>query len=437
MSFHAYKRACKSLLWVALAATPVSIVQAADAEAGAKAVDSKVIAWRRDFHQHPELSDNEVRTAQIVATHLQKLGLEVTTGVAHNGVVGFLSTGRPGPTIALRADMDALPVTERVDLPFKSTVKSNYRGEEVGVMHACGHDSHTAVLMGVAESLAGMKSQLRGNVLFVFQPAEEGVPPGQSGGASLMLKEGIFEKYKPSVAIGWHAWATLHAGEIGYRVGPFMADSNAWKIVVNGRQTHGSRPWRGVDPIVVSAQIVNALQTVISRQADLTEQPAVFTVGVIKGGIRNNIIPDSVEMIGTMRTFSPAMKKQMVENIARITEKTAEASGATAKFELDSYSNPVVMNDPKLTARVLPVLRKVVGEKNVKEIPLITGSEDFAYFANKVPSFFYMVGVSPAEQDLKTVPENHSPLFYIDEKAIPVATRALLAVAVDYLTAAE
>jgi amidohydrolase len=378
-----------------------------------------------------------VRTAKIVAEHLTKLGLEVTTGVAHNGVVGFLKTGKPGPTIALRADMDALPVTERVDLPFKSTARSNYRGEEVGVMHACGHDSHTAVLMGTAEVLAGIKGQLRGNVLFVFQPAEEGVPPGQSGGASLMLKEGIFEKYRPAITVGWHAWATLHTGQIGYRTGPFMADSNAWKIVVNGRQTHGSRPWRGVDPIVVSAQIVNALQTVISRQADLTDQPAVFTVGAIKGGIRNNIIPDSVEMIGTMRTFSPAMKKQMVENIARITQKTAEASGATAKFELDEYSNPVVMNDPKLAARVLPVLRKVAGEKNVKEIPLITGSEDFAYFANEVPSFFYMVGVSPPEQDLKAVPENHSPLFYIDENAIPIATRALVAVTVDYLVGAR
>jgi amidohydrolase len=300
-------------------------------------------------------------------------------------------------------------------------------------MHACGHDSHTAVLMGVAEALTAMKGQLRGNVLFLFQPAEEGVPPGQSGGASLMLKEGIFARYKPQITIGWHAWATLHTGEFGYRVGPFMADSNAWRIVVNGRQTHGSRPWRGVDPIVVSAQIVNALQTVVSRQADLTEQPAVFTVGAIKGGIRNNIIPDSVEMIGTMRTFSPAMKKQMVENITRLTQKTAEASGATAKFELDDYSNPVVVNDPKLTARLLPALRKVPGVSSVKEIPLITGSEDFAYFANEVPSFFYMVGVSPPEQDLKTVPENHSPLFYVDEKAIPLATRALLAVTVDYL----
>ncbi|HLA72824.1 MAG TPA: amidohydrolase [Steroidobacteraceae bacterium] len=429
MSLYAYK----SQLLVALIAVSVSPARADNLEDGLKAVDPKVIAWRRDFHQHPELSDQETRTAKIVTAHLTKLGLEVTSGIAHNGVVGFLRTGKPGPTIALRADMDALPVTERVDLPFKSTVKSNYRGEEVGVMQACGHDSHTAVLMGVAEALTGMKGQLRGNVLFVFQPAEEGVPPGQEGGASLMLKEGIFDRYKPEAMIGWHAWATLHVGEIGYRTGPFMADSNAWKIVVNGRQTHGSRPWRGVDPIVVAAQIINALQTVVSRQVDLTEQPAVFTVGAIKGGIRNNIIPDSVEMIGTMRTFSPAMKKQMVENVTRMVEKTAAASGAVARFELDSYNNPVVLNDPKLTARMLPVLRKVPGVTSVKEIPLITGSEDFAYYANKVPSLFYMVGVSPPVQDLKTVPENHSPLFFVDEKAIPIATRALTAVALDYL----
>jgi len=433
MSPHAYKLACKPLLWVALAAIPVSFAHAAELDAELKAIDSKVVGWRRDFHEHPELSDHEVRTAKIVAEHLTRLGLEVTTGVAHNGVVGLLKTGKPGPTLALRADMDALPVTERVDLPFKSTVKANYRGEEVGVMHACGHDSHTAVLMGVAEALTKAKARLRGNVLFVFQPAEEGVLPGEEGGASLMLKEGIFGKYRPDVMIGWHAWATLHVGEIGYRVGPFMADSNAWKIVVNGRQTHGSRPWRGVDPIVVSAQIVNALQTVVSRQVDLTDQPAVFTVGAIKGGIRNNIIPDGVEMIGTMRTFSPVMKKQMVENISRMVEKTAEASGASAKFELDSYNNPVTLNDPKLTTRMLPVLRQVAGVTSVKEIPLITASEDFAYFANTVPSLFYMVGVSPPEQDLKTVPENHSPLFYVDEKAIPIATRALTAVAVDYL----
>lgn len=424
----------KWLPCVALAALSVSGTQAADLEPELKAVDAKVIAWRRDFHQNPELSNREFRTSKIVAEHLKSLGLEVTTGIAHTGVVALLKTGKPGPTIALRADMDALPVVERVDLPFKSTAKSNYNGEEVGVMHACGHDSHTAILMGVAEALTKARGKLRGNVLFVFQPAEEGAPAGETGGASVMLKEGIFEKYKPEVTFGLHVWANLHTGDIGYRSGPFMADSNAWKIEVNGKQTHGARPWNGVDPIVVSAQIINALQTVVSRQVDVARIPAVFSVGIIKGGIRNNIIPDHVEMVGTMRTFSPEQKQKMIADITRMVEKTAEASGATAKFEVDTYSNPVVFNEPKLTASALASLRRVAGDAHVSEMPLITGSEDFAYFANKVPSFFFMVGVSPPGTDLTTVAANHSPLFYIDEKAIPLATRAMTAVAVDYLT---
>ena len=293
----------KPLPWVAFALTLVSFAHGADLDAGLKAVDSKVIAWRRDIHQHPELSNREVRTAKMVAEHLRRLGLAVETGIAHTGVVGLLKSGQPGPTIALRADMDALPVVERTDVPFRSTAKSNYRGEEVGVMHACGHDAHVAVLMGVAEALAQIKSQLRGNVLFVFQPAEEGAPPGEQGGASVMLKEGIFEKYKPEAVFGWHAWASLNTGSIGYRSGPYMAGSQAWKAVVNGRQTHGSRPWQGIDPIVIAAQIVEGLQTVVSRQVDITRNPAVVSVGAIKGGVRNNIIPDSVEMIGTIRTF--------------------------------------------------------------------------------------------------------------------------------------
>jgi len=344
----------------------------------------------------------------------------------------LLKTGKPGPTIALRADMDALPVTERVDLPFRSVARSNYRGEDVGVMHACGHDSHTAVLMGVAEALTKAKSRLRGNVLFVFQPAEEGAPPGEEGGASVMLKEGIFTKYKPEVAFGWHAWASLNTGVIGYRSGPLLARSQAWRAVVNGKGTHGSRPWQGIDPIVVSAQIVNGLQTVVSRQVDITKNPAVISVGAIKGGVRNNIIPDSVELIGTIRTFDDAQFKQVTDSMQRMIEETAKASGTTATFELDPYSNPVTYNDPKLTARVLPALQHVAGAK-VQEMPLITGAEDFAYFAQTVPSFFFMVGVTPKGTDPATAPANHSALFYIDETAIPIATRALTAVAVDYL----
>ncbi|HEY6124930.1 MAG TPA: amidohydrolase [Steroidobacteraceae bacterium] len=397
-------------------------------------MDGKIITWRRDFHQNPELSNREVRTSGIVAEHLKKLGLEVDTGIARTGVVALLKTGKPGPTIALRADMDGLPVVERTDVPFKSLAKSSYRGEEVGVMHACGHDAHTAILMGVAEALTKARGSLRGNILFVFQPAEEGAPPGEVGGASEMLKAGIFDKYKPEVAFGLHMWASLNTGIIGYRGGPFMAGSQAWKLVVNGKQTHGSRPWQGVDPIVVTAQIINAMQTVVSRQVDITQNPAVLSAGIIKGGIRNNIIPDSVEVIGTIRTFDAKQKQQIYDAMKRLVENTAEASGATATFEFDTYANPVTYNNPELTARVLPSLQKVAGADQVKEIPLITGSEDFAYFGEKVPSFFFMVGITPKGTNVLTAPANHSPLFYMDEAAIPLATRAITAVAVDYLS---
>jgi amidohydrolase len=422
----------KTLPWVALMAAMVPAAQSVELSTTTDAIDSKVVAWRRDFHQHPELSNREVRTAKIVAEHLRKLGLTVETGIAQTGVVGLLRTGQPGPTIALRADMDALPVVERTDVPFRSTVKSNYRGEEVGVMHACGHDSHVAVLMGVAEILVKNKDSLRGNVLFVFQPAEEGAPPGEVGGASEMLKAGVFTKFKPEVAFGWHAWASLNTGIIGYRSGPFMAGSQAWKAVVAGKQTHGSRPWQGIDPIVTAAQIINGLQTVVSRQVDITRNPAVVSVGAIKGGVRNNIIPDSVEMIGTIRTFESTQFEQVTQGMRRMVEDTAKANGTTAEFSLDPYNNPVTYNNPELTARVLPSLRKVAGD-GVKEIPLITGAEDFAYFAQAVPSFFFMVGVTPKGTDPVNAPANHSPLFYIDETALPIATRALLQVSVDYL----
>jgi amidohydrolase len=418
---------------VSLATIIVPQARAADLEAALRPIDPKVVSWRRDLHQHPELSNREVRTAKIVADHLRKLGFAVETGIARTGVVGLLDSGKPGPTIALRADMDALPVVERTDVPFRSTVKSNYRGEEVGVMHACGHDSHVAVLMGVAETLAGMKASLRGKVLFVFQPAEEGAPPGETGGASEMLKAGVFEKYKPEVAIGWHAWASLNTGTIGYRSGPFMAGSQAWKAVVQGKQTHGSRPWQGVDPIVTAAQIINGLQTVVSRQVDITRIPAVVSVGAIKGGVRNNIIPDSVEMIGTIRTFEAGQYDQVTQAMRRMVENTAQANGTTAEFTLDPYTNPVTYNNPGLTARILPSLRKIAGDGNVKEIPLITGSEDFAYFAQAVPSVFFMVGVTPKGTDVTAAPANHSPLFYLDEAALPLATRAMTQVTLDYL----
>ena len=438
MSNFTYKTPPRALPWVASAALWVSTVLAfpagaADIEPQIKAVDAKVITWRRDFHRNPELSNRETRTSEVVAKHLRSLGLDVETGIAKTGVVALLKTGKPGPTIALRADMDALPVTERTDVPFRSVARSSYRGEEVGVMHACGHDAHTAILMGLAEALVKAKAQLRGNILFVFQPAEEGAPPGEVGGASEMLKAGIFEKHKPEVMFGLHMWASLNTGTIGYRGGPFMAGSQAWKVVVTGKQTHGSRPWQGVDPILVAAQIVTNMQSVVSRQVDITQNPAVVSVGIIEGGVRNNIIPDSVEMIGTIRTFDPKQKQQIFDALKRLVENTAEASGASATFEFDPYANPVTYNNPELTERVLPSLQKAAGAENVKQIPLITGSEDFAYFGEKIPAFFFMVGITPKGTNVLTAPANHSPLFYMDEAAIPLATRAMAQVVTDYL----
>jgi amidohydrolase len=421
------------LLSTGLAAALAIPSGAATLEQQIAAIDSKVIAWRRDLHQNPELSNREFRTAKLVTEHLKKLGLKVETGIAKTGVVALLDSGRAGPTIALRADMDGLPVTEEANVPFKSQVKAEYRGATVGVMHACGHDSHTAILMGVAEALSKMKSELRGKVLFVFQPAEEGAPEGEEGGAPLMLKEGVFDRYKPEAAFALHVTSNMRAGQIGYRGGPLMAASDFYRIVVQGKQTHGARPWNGVDPIVVSAQIVNALQTVVSRQVDITKNPAVVTVGAIKGGVRHNIVPDSVEMLGTIRTFDPGQRQDIIERMRRTIEGTAAAAGGSAKFEVANDGNPVTYNNPELTERVVPSLRKAAGEANVRTIPLETGAEDFAFFAQKVPSFFFFVGVTPADQNPVAAPSNHSPLFYIDESAIPVATRALAQIAVDYL----
>jgi amidohydrolase len=430
--------------FVKLAAGSIILCAAVAARAGAAnpAVDAavhaampQVIEWRRDLHQHPELSNRETRTAGIVAAHLKALGIEVHTGVAHTGVVGILRGGRPGPVIALRADMDALPVTEQLDLPFKSTVTTEYRGEKVGVMHACGHDGHTAMMMGVAQVLAGMRKTLPGTVVFLFQPAEEGAPEGEEGGAPLMLKEGVFRDYKPEAVFGMHLWAGLNAGQIGYRVGSLMAASDTFRIVVKGRQTHGSRPWGGVDPIVASAQVVEGIQTIVSRQTDITRWPVVLTIGAIKGGIRFNIIPDSVEMLGTLRTFDPGVREQTIERLRRTVENISAASGATGVLEVLPGSNPVTVNDPDLMRRALPSLQRAAGAANVQEFPFVTGSEDFAQFAQAVPGVFFFVGSTPRGQDAATAPSNHSPLYFVDESALEVGVRAMTDVAVDYLNA--
>ena len=409
-----------------------------DVDAWAKPVDAKVLQWRRDFHQFPELGNREFRTSKIVAAHLRSLGLEVTTGVAHTGVTAVLKGGKPGPRIALRADMDALPVTENSGLPFQSKQVSEFRGEKVGVMHACGHDSHTAILMGVAEAMAKHRAELSGDVLFVFQPAEEGPPDGETGGASQMLAEGIFKTFKPEAVFGLHVFSTLNAGQVGYRSGPLMAASDRFNIVIKGRQTHGSRPWGGIDPIVAAAEVVTSAQTVVSRRQNLTKQPIVLSFGAIKGGIRYNIIPDSVELIGTIRSFDNEMRDQAFKDLENVAQHVAAAHGATAISQIpDKVGNPVTVNNPALTAQVLPSLRKAAGADNVVEMTLTTGAEDFAYYANEVPGFFYFVGATPKGQDPNTAPSNHSPQFFLDESALPLGTRTLLQVAVDYLNKAE
>jgi amidohydrolase len=411
------------MLATVLAAATPCVGHAADpeVEALAASVDAKVQAWRRDIHQHPELGNREVRTAKLVADHLRALGFEdIRTGVATTGVTAVLRGGLPGPRIAVRADMDALPVTERADLPFASKVTSTFRGETVGVMHACGHDAHTGILMGVAEALASMKAELPGEILFVFQPAEEGPPDGEEGGAEEMLAQGIFDAFKPEAIFGLHVWSAMHAGKVGYRSGPAMAASDRFNIVVKGRQTHGSRPWGGIDPIV-------------SRRQDISHLPVVVSFGAIKGGIRYNIIPDEVELIGTIRTFDDDMRKAVFADLENVAEHVAAAHGATVVAKVpDTKGNPVTVNHPALTARAIPSLEKAVGADDVVPMGLVMGAEDFSYYARQVPGFFFFVGASPPGTDLKTAPSNHSPDFFLDEAALKVGTRAMLQVLLDF-----
>ena len=402
-----------------------------------KTIEPKVVQWRRDFHEHPELSNREVRTADIVARKLRALGLEVKTGIGVAGVAAVLRGGQPGPTIGLRADMDALPVTEPGDLPFKSKATAQFRGETVGVMHACGHDAHVAMMLGVAEVLAGMRANLRGQILFIFQPAEEGAPEGDRGGAELMLDEGLFDIAKPQAVFGLHVMASLPTGVIGYRSGPLMAASDSFIIEVTGRQTHGSRPWGGIDPIVVSSQIVMGLQTIVSRQVDITEIPSVVSIGTIKGGVRFNIIPDSVEMIGTLRTFDAGMRTDIIKRMDKTVTGIASASGATATLRMGTISIPALINDPALTAKSLPSLQRAVGKDNVRLISLQTTAEDFSFYAQRVPSLFFWVGITPPDRDPATAAFNHSPLFYLDESGMAVGMRAMLSVATDYLQSAK
>ncbi len=393
----------------------------------------KIVEWRRDLHQHPELGTHEVRTAGFVADQLRALGLEPRTGIAKTGVVAILKGGKPGPRIAIRADMDALPVTERTGLPFASKATSQYRGQPVGVMHACGHDAHVAMLLGVASALAAMKNELPGEVMFLFQPAEEGpAEAGEDFGASLMLKQGIFDDFKPEAVFGLHVWAGLPVGKIGYRSGALMASADEWTLTVNGKQTHGSRPWDGVDPITIGAQILLGAQGIIARQVNIAAAPVVLTAGQFQSGVRFNIIPDQARLVGTLRTFDPVVREDVIARFRRTAEDFAHAGGGTAELQVVNNA-PATINDPALAQRVRPSLETAVGAGNIVEMPLVTVAEDFSQYAQRVPGFFFFVGSTGAGIDPAAAPINHSPQFLLDEQSLQVGSKAMLQVALDYL----
>ena len=395
-----------------------------------QAVSPKVQAWRRDIHQNPELGNREFRTAKLVAEHLRALDMEVQTEVAHTGVVALLRGGKPGPVVALRADMDALPVTERVDLPFASKVRTTYNGNEVGVMHACGHDAHTAILMGVAEVLHSVRSEIAGSVKFIFQPAEEGPPQGEEGGAKLMIKEGVLSKPAPEVIFGLHTFPAP-TGTVGYRAGGILAGADSFKINIQGKQTHGAVPWAGIDPVIVASQIVLALQFIPSRQLNSAVSATIISIGSIHAGLRANIIPDSAEMTGTIRTLDPKNREEVRDRIRRTATKIAESSGATATVTIMPYA-PITYNDPALTAKMLPTLRRVAGAGLI-ETPPLTPSEDFSFFQEKIPGLYFFLGVNAEGVAVGDAAANHSPLFYVNEDALPLGVEALTSLVLDYL----
>ena len=400
-------------------------------DAAAAKTEASVIACRRDIHQHPELGNRETRTSKLIADRLRELGIEVQTPVAHTGVIGILKGGKPGRVVALRADMDALPVVEQVDVPFRSTVHTTYNGQEVGVMHACGHDAHVAILLGAAEVLASVRADIPGTVKFLFQPAEEGAPHGEEGGAALMVKEGALERPKVDAVFGLHVTSRYPVGEIAYRPGPMMAAVDSFTIKVEGKQTHGAYPWLGVDPIVVASQIVLGLQTIPSRQLDVSLAPAVVTVGSIHGGVRNNIIPDEVVMLGTIRSLDAHMREQIHQRIRRTAEDTATAGGAKALVTIEP-GYPITNNDPALTERMAPTLRRMTPDVLVVNPTL--GAEDFSFFQEKVPGLFFWLGTRPTNQTAEDAASNHSPKFFVDESGLALGVRAMSHVAVDYLS---
>jgi amidohydrolase len=396
-------------------------------------IETRCIEWRRQFHQYPELGNREYKTARLIAGHLKKLGLEVKENVAKTGVVGILKGAKPGPCIALRADMDGLPLTESANIPFVSKVKTIYNNEEVGVMHACGHDAHMAILMSVAYVLSGIKNELKGTVKFIFQPAEEGPPEGEEGGAALMVEEGVMDNPKVDVIFGLHIQSRVEAGTIEYKPGAFMAAADFFSINVKGKASHGSQPWLGIDPITVSAQIINGLQTIVSRESELTKAPVVITVGKIQGGVRNNIISENCTMLGTIRTLDSAMREAVLEKFRHTVAKIAEASGAETEVVIADRTL-VTYNDTALVKKMLPSLQTAIGTANVKERNWVTGAEDFSYFGTKAPAFFFYLGGMPKGTDPKKAPPHHTPDFYIDDGGMKTGIRAFCQLVTDYLS---
>lgn len=398
-----------------------------------------IVDWRRDFHEHPELGNREVETSKKVADALRKMGYEVRTGIAHTGVVATMKGGKSGPKLAIRADMDALPVVEQVELPFASKVKGEYQGKSVGVMHACGHDAHMAMTLGVAAALAKRGKDLPGEVMFIFQPAEEGAPAGEEGGATLMVKEGVFKNFKPDAIFGMHVASTYSAGQVAFRAGGLMASSDTFRLTVHGRQAHGATPWMGIDPIVTAAQIVVSAQTIVSRQLNLNKEPAVLTFGVFDGGQRFNIIPDSASLQGTFRTFDNGMRDQAMAALNTMVKNIAAANGATVDTEIpvEGASNPVTYNDPPLTARVRASAEVAVGKDHVIDATRWTASEDFPHLGKSIniPSVYFFVGATSAGEDAATAPVNHSPRFKLDEAALPIGTAVMTQAALDFLSA--
>lgn len=392
----------------------------------------KVVEWRRHIHQNPELSNREFETAAKIEVHLKDLGLEVETEIAHTGVVGILRGRHPGPVVGLRADMDALPVKERVDLPFASEATGEYMGREVPVMHACGHDTHVAMLMGAAEILTEKKDELHGTVKFIFQPAEEGAPPGEEGGAKMMVQEGVLQNPDVDVIFGQHISSQTPVGHVNYRPGGIMAAAESFTIHVKGKQAHGSRPWDGVDPILTSARIIEGLQSIISRETELTKEAAVITVGIIESGVRSNIIPEEATMIGTIRTLDTDMQQKIHEKMHRVVKYTARSMGEEATLEIDP-GYPVTYNDHDLTAKMAPTLERVAGQENTNVVNAITGAEDFSFFQREIPGFYYFIGGMPANLDPADAPSHHTPDFYVDEEGMRTGIRTLANLAIDYM----